>query len=387
MISVGILGSTGSIGKSLIDLLKIQKKKYKITFLTTNKNINELLKQRKLFNVKNLIVTNKKAFEEISKKNKNRNIKIYNNFSSLDLIIKNKIDYIMSAITGIDGLIPTVLSIKKTKKIAIANKESIICAWPVIKKNLKKFKTEFVPVDSEHFSIWSLLDKTNKKNTVIDKIYITASGGPFRNLPLSKFKFIKKREALKHPNWSMGKKITIDSATMMNKVFEVMEARNIFDLDLTRIKILLHEKSYIHAFIKFKNGLIKFLAHEPDMKIPIANTLDNHNYVQKNSNINLEILNNLKLKKIDSKRYPISKTLSLIGNKTSLFDTVIITANDQLVERFLKNEISFQQIHKFFFRIINSKEFSKYKKKNPRNINDILKLRELVSFKIQSIGI
>ena len=252
MISVGIFGSTGSIGKSLIDLLKTNKKKYKIIFLSTNKNINELLKQRKLFNVKNLIVTNKKAYEEISKKNKNKNIKIYNNFDSLDLIIKNKIDYIMSAITGIDGLIPTVLSIKKTKKIAIANKESIICAWPIIKKNLKKFKTEFMPVDSEHFSIWSLLDKTNKKNTIIDKIYITASGGPFRKLPLNKFKLIKKRDALKHPNWSMGSKITIDSATMMNKVFEVMEARNIFDLDLKRIKILLHEKSYIHAFIKFK---------------------------------------------------------------------------------------------------------------------------------------
>ena len=123
------------------------------------------------------------------------------------------------------------------------------------------------------------------------------------------------------------------------------------------------------------------------MKIPIANTLNDQNYIQTKANINLEILNNLKLKKINIKRYPISKTLSLIGNKTSLFDTVIITANDQLVERFLKNEISFQQIHKFFFKIINLKEFTKYKKKNPRNINDILKLRELVSFKIQSKGI
>ena len=146
----------------------------------------------------------------------------------------------------------------------------------------------------------------------------------------------------------MGSKITIDSATMMNKVFEVMEARNIFDLDLKRIKILLHEKSYIHAFIKFKNGLIKFLAHEPNMKIPIANTLDNHNYIQTNTNINLEILNNLKLKKIDIKRYPISKTLSLIGNKTSLFDTVIITANDQLVESFLKTRLVFNKYINFF---------------------------------------
>ena len=125
MISVGILGSTGSIGKSLIELLKSHKKRYKIIFLSTNKNINELLKQRKLFNVKNLIVTDKKAYEEISKKNKNKNIKIYNNFSSLDLIIKNKIDYIMSAITGIDGLIPTVLSIKKQKKLLLQIKSRL----------------------------------------------------------------------------------------------------------------------------------------------------------------------------------------------------------------------------------------------------------------------
>ena len=139
MISVGILGSTGSIGKSLIDLLKTHKKKYKIIFFSTNKNINELLKQRKLFNVKNLIVTDKKAYEEISKKNKNKNIKIYNNFSSLDLIIKNKIDYIMSAITGIDGLIPTVLSIKKTKKLLLQIKVDYLCLANN-KKNLKNLK-------------------------------------------------------------------------------------------------------------------------------------------------------------------------------------------------------------------------------------------------------
>ena len=151
MISVGILGSTGSIGKSLIELLKTHKKKYKIIFLSTNRNINELLKQRKLFNVKNLIVTDKKAYEEIFKKNKNKNIKIYNNFSSLDLIIKNKIDYIMSAITGIDGLIPTVLSIKKTKKIAIANKENylmlkilLLLIKKLSKKFLRKIKTEIL---------------------------------------------------------------------------------------------------------------------------------------------------------------------------------------------------------------------------------------------------
>lgn len=387
MISVGILGSTGSIGKSLIELLKTHKKKYKIIFLSTNKNINELLKQRKLFNVKNLIVTDKKAYEEISKKNKNKNIKIYNNFSSLDLIIKNKIDYIMSAITGIDGLIPTVLSIKRTKKIAIANKESIICAWPIIKKNLNKFNTKFIPVDSEHFSIWSLLNDSKIENDKIKDVYLTASGGPFINLPMKDFKNIKKNDALKHPNWKMGAKITIDSATMMNKVFEVIEAKNIFNLNLKQIKILIHDKSYVHALIKFNNGLIKFLAHEPDMKIPIMNSLNSDLKLNYKNELNLKTLNDLNFRKVDTKRYPITKTLLLIENQTTLFDTVIVTLNDYLVEKFLKNEIRFQDIHKLFFKYINLNEFKKFKKKIPKNTKEIEKLQELVSLKIKSKGI
>ena len=387
MISVGILGSTGSIGKSLIELLKTHKKKYKIIFLSTNKNINELLKQRKLFNVKNLIVSDKKAYEEISKKNKNKNIKIYNNFSSLDLIIKNKIDYIMSAITGIDGLIPTVLSIKRTKKIAIANKESIICAWPIIKKHLNKFNTKFIPVDSEHFSIWSLLNDSKIENNKIKDVYLTASGGPFINLPMKDFKNIKKNDALKHPNWKMGAKITIDSATMMNKVFEVIEAKNIFNLNLKQIKILIHDKSYVHALIKFNNGLIKFLAHEPDMKIPIMNSLNSDLKLNYKNELNLKTLNDLNFRKVDTKRYPITKTLLLIENQTTLFDTVIVTLNDYLVEKFLNNEIRFQDIHKLFFKYINLNEFKKFKKKIPKNPREIEKLQELVSLKIKSKGI
>ena len=163
----------------------------------------------------------------------------------------------MSAISGIDGLLPTHKIINRTKLIAIANKEAIICGWPLIKKELKKHKTEFIPVDSEHFSIFSLLNDKDKND--IEKIFITASGGPFRNLPKKKFKKVKLRDALKHPNWQMGKKITIDSATMMNKVFEVIEAKNIFNSNYNKISILIHPKSYVHAIIKFKNGLSKFL--------------------------------------------------------------------------------------------------------------------------------
>ena len=171
----------------------------------------------------------------------------------------------MGAITGIEGLYPTINIIKYTKYLALANKESIICGWNLIEKNLKKYKTNFIPVDSEHFSIWYAI-KNNQHE--IDKIILTASGGPFHKTPIKKLKNIKISDALKHPNWSMGKKISIDSATMMNKVFEVIEAKNIFKLNYDNLSILTHPSSYVHAIVKFKSGLIKLVAHDTDMEYP-----------------------------------------------------------------------------------------------------------------------
>ena len=199
---IAILGSTGSIGKNLVDIISKDKKNFEVVLLTTNQNTNTLLKQAKYLKAKNIIVTNKKQYLLI--KNKIKKVNIFSDFNQLDKIFKSKVDYIMSAISGIDGLEPTFRSIKHTKKIAIANKESIICAWNILSKELKKNKTKFIPVDSEHFSIWSVLKNIHNKN--IDQIFITASGGPFYKLPLSKFSQIKVKDAIKHPNWNMGKK-------------------------------------------------------------------------------------------------------------------------------------------------------------------------------------
>ena len=185
---IAILGSTGSIGKSTINVIKNDKKNFDIVLLTTNSNYKEILKQSKEFKVRNLIINNKKKFLNLKKKLRKKNIKIFNNFESFKSNFNNKIDFSMSAISGLEGLKPTLDMIKFTKTIAIANKESIICGWNLIQKNLKKYDTEFIPVDSEHFSIWSLLNGNSKKN--IEKIFITASGGPFLNLPILKFKKI-----------------------------------------------------------------------------------------------------------------------------------------------------------------------------------------------------
>ncbi len=324
---IAILGSTGSIGKTLLDIVSKDKKKFEIVLLTANKNYKELQKQAKKFNVKNLIISDQKSFKSFNKINNNKKLKIFNNFKNLNQIFKKKIDYVMSSIIGLDGLYPTFKIIKFTKKIAIANKESLICGWNLINNELKKNKTKFIPVDSEHFSIWFGINN-NYKN--VEKIILTASGGPFINLSLSKFKKIKISQALKHPNWKMGKKITIDSATMMNKVYEIIEAKNIFNLNYQQISILTHPSSYIHGIIKYKNGLIKLIAHDTNMRIPIFNTIRSelNKTSIKSKNLDIIKLNSLSFKFVDKRKFPIIKILKLLPEKNSLFETILVSAND-----------------------------------------------------------
>ena len=382
---IAILGSTGSIGKSLLKIVEKDKKNFEIFLLTGHTNLRLLLNQVKFFDVKNIIITDQKNYLRAKKILKKKKINIYNNFDKLKNILKNKkIDYVMSSITGLNGLKPTINIIKFCKTIAIANKESIICAWDLIKKELKKYNTTFVPVDSEHFSIWSLLSNNNSKE--IKKIYITASGGPFIDYKITDFRKIKLKEALKHPNWSMGKKITIDSSTMMNKVFEVIETNRIFNIEYDKISILTHKKSYLHAIIEFNNGLIKSLVHETDMKIPIFNSLYRFHEKKYNlKNLDLDKMNNLDLREIDTKKFPLVKILKNYPVNNSLFDTVIISCNDMLVSLFLQKKISYTDLCKKLIKFSKMREFQKYKKIKPKNTSEIYDLSKYVSLKIQSM--
>ncbi len=379
-----ILGSTGSIGRQTIDIISKNKKNFNVILLSTNKNINVLSKQIKKFNVRNVVVTNLSSYKKFKKKfNK---INVFNNFEKIDKIIKGKVDYTMSAISGFDGLRPTIKIIKKTKKIAIANKESIICGWELIKKELKKNKTEFIPVDSEHFSIWSVIRDSNKDE--IEKIILTASGGPFLNK--RSIKKVKPINALKHPNWKMGKKISVDSATLMNKIFEVIEAKKMFDLELYKFQILIHPKSYVHAIVKFKNGLIKIIAHDTDMKIPIYNSIyigEKKQYYFKLKKINLEILNSLNLQKVDDKKFPVIKLLKKLTNKNSLFDTAVVSANDELVNLFLKKKIKFFEISSKIMSILSLSFLTKFKGQKPKNLAQIERLNEFVRLKTRTLSV
>ena len=379
-----ILGSTGSIGKTLLKIINKDKKSFKIELLTAHKNYKLLLNQAKIFNVKNVILTDKKKFNFSKSIFERRKINVFNNFSELSKFLNKKVDYVMSSIIGLHGLEPTLKIIKYTKKIAIANKEAIICAWDLIKKELNKYKTEFVPVDSEHYSLWFGL-KGNDKN--IDKIYLTASGGPFLNLPIKSFKNIDVKKALNHPNWKMGKKITIDSATMMNKVFEVIEAKKIFNIDYKKIKILTHPSSYIHSIIKYKNGFIKLIAHNTDMRIPISNTLNSKEISFSGIKLDLNKLNKLNFKNINIKQFPVTNIIKILPKNNSLFETVIVTVNDELVNLFLNKKITFREINLKLQKILKREEFLKYKKKNPRKIDDITSLSNYVRSKIIIKGI
>ena len=373
---IAILGSTGSIGKTLIEIIKKDKKNFEVILLTAHKSYKEILKQAKILQVKNLIITDKKSYLNLSK-NKLGKIKIYNNYDTFNKIFKKKIDYVMSSISGINGLVPTIKIIKFTKKIAIANKEAIICGWHLIKKDLKKFNTSFIPVDSEHFSIFYSLQGNKISN--VNKIYLTASGGPLINTPKNKFKDIKISEAINHPNWKMGKKISVDSATMMNKVFEIIEAKKIFNIKYEALDILVHPSSYVHAIIKFNDGMVKIIAHDTNMRIPIFNSLyENQNKKIKTDKLNLKKLNLLNLKKVDLNKFPSIKIIKKLKNKESSLETVIVLANDILVNHFLLKKIYFTDITKFLQKLISMKKFKNYSNNKLDNINSIVLLNNQI---------
>ena len=373
---IAILGSTGSIGKTLIEIIKKDKKNFEVILLTAHKSYKEILKQAKILQVKNLIITDKKSYLNLSK-NKLGKINIYNNYDSFNKIFKRKVDYVMSSISGINGLVPTIKIIRFTKKIAIANKEAIICGWHLIKKDLKRFNTSFIPVDSEHFSIFYSLQGNKISN--VNKIYLTASGGPLINTPRNKFKDIKISEAINHPNWKMGKKISVDSATMMNKVFEIIEAKKIFNIKYETLDILVHPSSYVHAIIKFNDGMVKIIAHDTNMRIPIFNSLyENQNKKIKTDKLNLKKLNLLNLKKVDLNKFPSIKIIKKLKNKESSLETVIVLANDILVNHFLLKKIYFTDITKFLQKLISMKKFKNYINNKLDNINSIVLLNNQI---------
>ncbi len=366
-----ILGSTGSIGSTVLNVIK-KKKNFKVSLITTNKNVKKILKQAILYNVKNVIVEDENEYKKFKIIFKRKKINLYLGINNLKKIVKSKVAFCVNSISGIDGLEPTLDIIPNTKNILIANKESIICGWNLIYKQLIKYKTNFIPIDSEHFSIWELIKNENSEN--IKKIILTASGGPFLNMKKKKLHNIKPSLALKHPNWKMGKKISIDSSTMMNKIFEFIEAKKIFNLSNNQLSILIHPSSFVHAIVFFKGNLIKLLAHETTMSVPISNALGikndlNNTFVEKN----YDKLNYLKFLKPNEKMFPLLSLLKVLPNKNTLFETILITLNDTLVKKYLNGSINYNSIQLNLLKHIKNPYFKKFYKLKPKSIYDIKK--------------
>jgi 1-deoxy-D-xylulose-5-phosphate reductoisomerase len=363
-----ILGSTGSIGKSTLEIIAKNRNDFDVILLSGNSNFRLLISQAKKFKPKYIYCSNfylTKKIKYFCIKNK---IIIIND---LNLLKKTKFDITIAAISGIAGLLPTLNIIKFSKKILIANKESIICGWKFIYKELKKYNCYFTPIDSEHFSISKLIE--NKNRNLIKRIYLTASGGPFFRKTIS-LKDVTPNQAVNHPNWKMGKKISVDSANLMNKILEVIEASLIFNFPINKFKIIIHPESLIHAIVEFRNGLASMLYHNNDMKIPITNAL------YENFSINQMINNKFSFKKKltfynpNIRKLPSIRILRLTEMLNETGFILINVLNEMLVRKFLNNKILFTDIVYKLLSILRSKIAKNYLKNNKiRHINDVFK--------------
>jgi len=367
-----ILGSTGSIGKTTLQILSENKKDFEVVLLSGNSNVDLLISQAKKFKPIYIYYNNfyfKDKIQSFCKKNK---INFIDNLKSINKI---KFDITVSAISGIAGLIPTLDIIKYSKKILIANKESIICGWSFILKQLKKYNCKFIPIDSEHFSILNLIKNLNRNS--IDKIYLTASGGPFFNKEIN-LNNVTINQAINHPVWNMGKKISVDSANLMNKILEIIEASLLFNFPIKKFSIAIHPKSLVHAIVQNNNGLSFLAYHEPDMKIPIFNSLydelNNKKFFKNNFFYKNKKENKLLFFKPDFKKYPALQVLD-IANKYGKNGIIMINVfNELLVNQFLSKKIFFSDIVRKLLLIMQSNRIKKYLKINKiKHINDVFK--------------
>lgn len=336
-----ILGSSGSIGKSTLEVIKQNKDIYEIVCLTADTSSGILAEQINLFQPKYAYLNNHNLIDDLKSKLTHNKTKILTKPNQLnEILISDSYSTLVSAMSGSTGLLLTFLALKSNKKVLLANKESLVMAGDL----LNKYRKQIIPIDSEHNAIFQIIGNTDSKD--IDKITLTASGGPFRVYPRSKFDQVTVEMALKHPNWSMGRKITIDSATMMNKCLEIIEAYYLFNLKPEQIDVLIHPESIIHSIVHFKDGSSLCQFSEPNMQIPISYALGYPNRI--NSGIgsyDLSISGNLNFLKVDHEKFPsinfAYKALSRGGNSCLMLNA----ANELAVHAFLERKISFLSIY------------------------------------------
>ena len=339
--NIAVLGSTGSIGQQTIDVVLNCPDLFNITVLTANNNSSLLVEQAKLVMPNVVVIVNTAKYSEVKEALSGLPIKVLTGKNSLeDVVCFDNVDIVLTALVGFSGLKPTISAIKANKKIALANKETLVVAGELIMSLCKKYKSAIYPVDSEHSAIFQCL--VGERENPIEKIYLTASGGPFLNKKRGQLLSVTKKEALKHPNWDMGAKITIDSSTLMNKGLEVIEAKWLFNLSVEQIDVIVHPQSIIHSIVQFEDGSMKAQLGLPDMKLPIQYALGFPKRI-KNGFKRFDFMSypNFSFQKADLKTF---KNLSLAYSaikKGGNSPCVLNAANEIAVDAFLKNKIGF----------------------------------------------
>ena len=358
MKNILLLGATGSIGKSVLSVINENKSKLNLFGISLNNNINEATKIINEFEPSFIYIEDTAALEDFINHNQSKDIMHLNGDGELkDLINHHDIDIIISAISGFAGLKATHLAASSGKKILLANKESIVAGGDLILPLAKESNSEIIPIDSEHNAIFQCLSG-EKGIDDVQRITITASGGPFINKKLSDLKNVRKSDALNHPNWKMGSKISIDSATLVNKCLELIEAKYLFDLDEKYFDLVVHPQSIIHSIVTYVDGSSICQLSKPDMRIPIAHALSNENRL----NINFDSIDftNLELsfQEFPSDRMGIQDIAREVCNIGGLLGTIFNAANEIAVENFLNEQINFNEIYEVIYRTFDKNNMS-----------------------------
>ncbi len=372
MKKIGILGSTGSIGKNAVEVIQENPGQFKLEFLTANRQVDLLIEQAKLFRPEVVCIVDETKYQTLCEGLAGTHVKCLTGKESiLDLVRDVNIDLVLNAIVGAAGMRATVEAVKKGVNVALSNKESLVVAGELIDHICTESGAKLFPVDSEHSAIWQCLSGETPAD--IEKIILTGSGGPFLRRELSSFTAITPAEALKHPNWSMGNKITIDSATMFNKGLELIEAYHLFHLDESMIDILIHPESIVHSMVQFHDGSVKAQLGVPDMKVPIQYAMSYPYHIKSNwPRLDLAEIGTLHFEEPDLARFPSLKLAGEALQAGGTYPAVLNMANEKAVEDFLAGKIGFTTIFKDV-----EKALENHKSLDPLSIDDLISISKM----------
>jgi len=360
MKTITILGSTGSIGTQTLDVVRWHPDMFSVYALVANNSVDKLIEQAREFQPEVVVINNETHYNKIKEALQNLPIKVFAGADAVNQVAAMRcVDIVVTAMVGYAGLASTMEAIKAGRRIALANKETLVVAGELITKMVHQYHAEIVPVDSEHGAIFQCL--VGEKDKEVDKLIITASGGPFRKMSFEELKHVKASDALKHPTWQMGAKITIDSASLMNKGFEVMEARWLFGITDEHIDVVVHPQSIVHSMVQFVDGSIKAQLGMPDMRLPIQYALAYPDRIESQiERMDFSVMNTLTFEKPDMERFPNLRLAFEALHKGGNAPCILNAANEIVVAAFLKDQISFTSMSEVISKTLSQIEFIKH---------------------------